>query len=271
MHIGPQQTFSYTSKQASKKGVYTNQSPQVASQQEMTPSKGTFNLVASKRPPPMQVGYNEEGIPQKRHVLYRNFHQIPDDRDPNGHVYLVEISRSDRKVNILLFPNFETPEVFKSCIMTEKQATRLMGECNNVFDDFIKRFFIKFQKLQIEGFHTKPQLVMGGVSGPVRPSRQYFSVSPTKKRQYNIFASQNQRNNGNVVSTGLFNVHPNALIKHGYNATGAPLAGEHYMIAGGGAVESADQSRRVSKQSSVPRSGPTTRQMAQGFFDQEGL
>lgn len=39
--------------------------------------------------------------------------------------------------------------------MTEKQATKLMGECNNVFDEFIKKFFIKFDKLQIEGFHTK--------------------------------------------------------------------------------------------------------------------
>jgi|LauGreDrversion4_2_1035121.scaffolds.fasta_scaffold182083_1 hypothetical protein len=39
--------------------------------------------------------------------------------------------------------------------MTEKQATKLMGECNNIFDEFIKKFFIKFDKLQIEGFHTK--------------------------------------------------------------------------------------------------------------------
>ena len=44
--------------------------------------------------------------------------------------------------------------------MTEKQATKLMGECNNVFDEFIKTFFIKFDKLQIGGFHTKR-----GISG----------------------------------------------------------------------------------------------------------
>lgn len=99
----------------------------------------------------MNIGYNEEGIQLKRHVLYRNFHQIPDDRNgmASGHVFLVEISRSDKKVFILLFPNFETPEVFKCCRMTEKQATKLMGDCNNVFDDFIKLFFIKFEKLQI--------------------------------------------------------------------------------------------------------------------------
>ena len=103
-------------------------------------------MVASKRPPPMNVGYNDEGIRMRRQVLYRNFHQIPDDRSP-GHIYLVEISRCEKKVFILLFPNFETPEIYKSCHMTEKQATRLMGECNNVFGEFIKKFFVKFDKL----------------------------------------------------------------------------------------------------------------------------
>jgi hypothetical protein len=101
----------------------------------------------------MQIGYNEDGISQDRQVLYRNFHQIMDDK--GGHIYLVEISRSSRRVFILVFPNFEEPEVYKSCQMTEKQATKLMGECNNIFDEFIKKFFIKFNKLQIEGFHTK--------------------------------------------------------------------------------------------------------------------
>ena len=67
----------------------------------------------------MVVGYNEEGISQLRQVLYRNFHQITDDRG-SGHIYLVEISRNEKKVFILLFPNFETPEVYKSCHMTEK-------------------------------------------------------------------------------------------------------------------------------------------------------
>lgn len=108
--------------------------------------KNSFNLVATKRPPPMVIGYNDEGITQKRKVLYRNFHQIMDERG-SGHIYLVEISRDSKKVNILLFPNFETPEVYKSCIMTEKQATKLLNECNNVFDEFVKRFFIKFDKL----------------------------------------------------------------------------------------------------------------------------
>lgn len=97
----------------------------------------------------MNVGYNEEGVTQERQVLYRNFHQIPDDKSGinGGSIYLVEISRNAKRVFILVFPNFEQPEIYKSCHMTEKQATKLMSECNNVFDEFIKKFFIKFDKL----------------------------------------------------------------------------------------------------------------------------
>jgi len=60
-----------------------------------------FNLIAKKRPPPMCIGYNELGIEDKRHVLYRNFHKIQEN------VYLVEISRNKKKIFVLLFPNFE--------------------------------------------------------------------------------------------------------------------------------------------------------------------
>jgi hypothetical protein len=80
----------------------------------------------------------------------------------------------------------------------------------------------------------------------------------------------------NTGPTGLFNVHPNALIKHGYNATGAPPPvgmAEPFMISGGGPTEdvpsakmSVDHSKRASKISSVPRSNPTTRQIAPGFL-----
>jgi hypothetical protein len=64
----------------------------------------------------MNIGYNEEGVTQERQVLYRNFHQIPDDRSSTGgSIYLVEISRNAKKVFILVFPNFEQPEIYKSC------------------------------------------------------------------------------------------------------------------------------------------------------------
>jgi len=52
-----------------------------------------------------------------------------------------------------MFPNFENSEIFKSCVMAEKQAQRLMADCQNKFELFIKTFFIKFGKLQIPGYH----------------------------------------------------------------------------------------------------------------------
>ena len=48
--------------------------------------KSKLNIVAKKRPPPMNIGYNSNGIEITRQVLYRNFHQLGD------HIYLVEIS-----------------------------------------------------------------------------------------------------------------------------------------------------------------------------------
>ena len=56
------------------------------------------------------------GIDPKRKVLYRNFHDI------HGTVYLVEISRNALKVFILLFPNFEVPEIYLCEILAEKKA-----------------------------------------------------------------------------------------------------------------------------------------------------
>lgn len=77
-------------------------------------SQKDFSIIAKRRPPAMQITYNEDGIDPKRQVLYRNFHDI------DGVLYLVEISRNSKKVFILLFPNFENPEIFKSCVMAEK-------------------------------------------------------------------------------------------------------------------------------------------------------
>lgn len=56
------------------------------------------------------------GVDRKRKVLYRNFHDI------DGTIYLVEISRNSLKVFILLFPNFEAPDIFIYEIMAEKKA-----------------------------------------------------------------------------------------------------------------------------------------------------
>lgn len=33
-----------------------------------------------------------------------------------------------------------------------------MSESNNMFEEFVKRFYIRFGKLQIEGFHNKSSI-----------------------------------------------------------------------------------------------------------------
>ena len=110
------------------------------SKQKQT-SESCLNIVAKKRPPPMNIGYSFFGIEPTRKVLYRNFHDI------QQQVYLVEISRNQKKVFILLFPNFEKPNQYIQEILTDKQATKLLNDCDNIFENFIARFFIKFNKL----------------------------------------------------------------------------------------------------------------------------
>lgn len=97
----------------------------------------------------MAIGYNELGIPPKRKVLYRNFHNV------SGQIYLVEISRSPKKVFILLFANFERPDEFLAEVLMEKVASKLMHDNGNVFENLVQQFYVKFGKLQIIGYHGK--------------------------------------------------------------------------------------------------------------------
>jgi hypothetical protein len=79
--------------------------------------KNQINIVAKKRPPSMPIkNWEIIGIDPKRKVLYRNFHNI------EQKIYLVEISRNPLKVFILLFPNFEAPDIFLHEILHEKKA-----------------------------------------------------------------------------------------------------------------------------------------------------
>jgi hypothetical protein len=80
---------------------------------------------------------------EKRNVLYRNFHEI------SGRIYLIEISRSKKKVFVLLFENFENPSRFIGEALQEKIALKLMNDNGNLFENFIRNFYIKFGKLQI--------------------------------------------------------------------------------------------------------------------------
>lgn len=97
----------------------------------------------------MNIGYNELGIQTKRAVLYRNFHEI------SGKVYLIEISRDKKKVFILMFENFEQPTKFIAEALSEKVASKLMNDNDNLFENLITTFTVKFEKLRIAGYHTK--------------------------------------------------------------------------------------------------------------------
>jgi len=90
----------------------------------------------------------ENGIDPKRKVLYRNFHEI------GGIVYLTEFSRNDKKVFIILFPNFEKPDFFISQILSDKIFSKLLYELNGVYELFVsKSLKLKYGKLWIEGYH----------------------------------------------------------------------------------------------------------------------
>jgi hypothetical protein len=95
----------------------------------------------------LKIGFNELGVPMKRAVLYRNFHEI------SSLVYLVEVSRDIKKVFILLFPNFEQPTSFIGEVLQEKVALKLVSDNNNSFECFIGKFQVKYGKLQISGYH----------------------------------------------------------------------------------------------------------------------
>lgn len=109
------------------------------------------SIVASKRPPPMPIGYNDFGIDAQRQVLYRNFHEVPSINPPSlvkpkrsrhssnlkssssshqvsSQVLLIEISRDPRKIFIIIFPNYEVPKEHQIVVMAEKQAYKLMAE-----------------------------------------------------------------------------------------------------------------------------------------------
>lgn len=59
----------------------------------------------------------------------------------------MEISRNQIKIFIILYPNFECPDIFIHEIIHEKKAQKLMLQANNVFEQLILKFKIVFGKL----------------------------------------------------------------------------------------------------------------------------
>jgi len=70
-------------------------------------------------------------------------------------VYLIEISRNPKKVFLLLFPNFESPEKHLAEVLPEKIAVKLMNESDNLFENFVSKLYIKFGRVQINGYHNR--------------------------------------------------------------------------------------------------------------------
>ena len=106
---------------------------------------------AGRRPKPMPIKESvarDAGIDPKRKVLYRNFHDI------NRMIYLVEISRSAKKVGVVMFPNYERPEIFVCDALPEKTFQKLLTDANGIFDNLISATFkVKYGKLYILGYH----------------------------------------------------------------------------------------------------------------------
>jgi hypothetical protein len=87
-------------------------------------------------------------IDPKRKVMYRNFHDI------SGSVYLTEISKNDKKVFIILFPNFEKPDIFINESLNDKIFQKLLSDNNYGYDSLIKNNFnIKYGKLLIKNYN----------------------------------------------------------------------------------------------------------------------
>lgn len=144
--------------------------------------------MAKKRPPPLNIGYNEHGIVANRYVLYRNFHEV------GGKIYLIEISRSSKKVFIILFPNFEEPHVNVALTFPVKLGYKLMSDNENSFKKFVNQFYIKFGTLQI-----------GGYNGPRRPYVEPSTEQLEAIAERHKFISQRHRNKITDHSTGHTN------------------------------------------------------------------
>jgi hypothetical protein len=124
-----------------KAELRSNQIPTKSQSRAEGNKMSSVNIIAKKRPPPLNIGYNELGIELKRTVLYRNFHEV------SGKIYLVEISRNKTKIFICLFENFENPGKYLAEVLLEKIALKLMQDNGNSFENFIAQFHVKYNRL----------------------------------------------------------------------------------------------------------------------------
>ena len=126
----------------------------------------SIDILAKRRPPPLNIGYNEKGIGPERDVLYRNFHEISE------LIYLVEISRDKKNLFVVLLENFEDPSNNIAESIKIKVASKLMKDNGNLFETFVSQCSVKYGKLQIAGYHHAKK--------PQRPSFDYCQPAPTE-------------------------------------------------------------------------------------------
>lgn len=113
------------------------------------------------------------GIDSRRRVLYRNFHMVKhskpyDDpmkrkrrgwlqqQQPEFKTYLFEISTSHdkRHIFIILFPNYENPQIYLKETLPIKVFGKLLADNEGFFSNFIlNQLEIKFGRLWIFDYH----------------------------------------------------------------------------------------------------------------------
>ena len=149
-----------------------------------------------KRPKPMPVkSYiaKETGINPKRKVIYRKFHDI------NQTIFLIEICKSSKQnIVILLFPNFERPDLYICDTMPEAAFEKLLDDFNGSYNNLInKNFGIRSGRLFIKGYHgqisTRETKIFGkrGV-GTQRGSHDFWSRRYTNKEAGSLAAQQRE-------------------------------------------------------------------------------
>jgi hypothetical protein len=110
------------------------------------------SILGNKRPQPMKL--KDPVFDPNRQVLYRNFHEIGLKFKV---VYLVEISRNKHKIFVILFPNFERPDIYMHTILSYKIGEKLLSYVDNIFEEFIKTIDVKFGKIVMKNYHTRPR------------------------------------------------------------------------------------------------------------------
>jgi hypothetical protein len=75
-------------------------------------------------------------------------------------VYLVEISKSKHKLFCVICEDYNNPLKFMGCDIPIHVGNKMIfSECEGDFEKFAKKFFVKFGKLQVTGFHHAQRLL----------------------------------------------------------------------------------------------------------------